>query len=178
MRAVRDQQKRGPAKVEPIEDEDRVKRKDTLPKAPDVRHRSEPLPTTEGVDEAGPTGEGEQWGTPFKIEWVRVQRLPFYRTRHLRNPWNHDREVKVSRDGTELDPTVGQALLEEWDRPEPVATPGPGPPPPQARRGGGGGGGGGRTQSFRGGAPSASSSGQYTQHRPQQGDRGGGPQKT
>lgn len=180
-RAVRDQQKRGPAKVEQVEDEDGVKRKDTaLPKAPDVRYHSEPPPTTE-VDGAGPstaTGEGEpvQWGTPFKIEWVRVQRLPFYRTRHLRNPWNHDREVKVSRDGTELDPIVGQALLDEWDKPDPPAptsAPGPGPPPPpQARRGGGGG--GGRTQSSRGGGPPMPSSGQYTQHRQQQ---GGGPQK-
>ncbi|KZT11880.1 uncharacterized protein LAESUDRAFT_618092, partial [Laetiporus sulphureus 93-53] len=54
-------------------------------------------------------------GNPFKVQWVRTERLPFYRTRHLRNPWNHDREVKVSRDGTELEPSVGQALLDEWD---------------------------------------------------------------
>lgn len=59
------------------------------------------------------------WGEPFKIEWIHTDRLPFYRTRHLRNPWNHDREIKVSRDGTELEPSVGKALLEEWDRPEP-----------------------------------------------------------
>ncbi|CDO77163.1 hypothetical protein BN946_scf184657.g38 [Trametes cinnabarina] len=45
--------------------------------------------------------EGPSWGN---------------RSRHLRNPWNHDREVKVSRDGTELEPSVGQALLEEWDK--------------------------------------------------------------
>jgi hypothetical protein len=56
------------------------------------------------------------WGDAFKVEWICLQRLPFYRTRHLRNPWNHDREVKVSRDGTELEPTVGQALLDEWRR--------------------------------------------------------------
>ena len=179
QRAIRDARKRGPSTAGQVEDEDRVKRKDmALAQAPDVRHHSEPPPTTEGVDEAGPstaTGEGEpaQWGTPFKIEWIRVQRLPFYRTRHLRNPWNHDREVKVSRDGTELDPLIGQALLDEWDKPEPVITNAPGPPqPPQARRGGGGGG-GGRTQSYRGGGPSSSSS-QHTQHWQQQ---GGGPQK-
>jgi hypothetical protein len=63
--------------------------------------------------------DGAIWGEPFKIEWVRTGRLPFYRTRHLRNPWNNDREIKVSRDGTELEPGVGQALLDEWDRPEP-----------------------------------------------------------
>ncbi|KAH9847928.1 YT521-B-like domain-containing protein [Lenzites betulinus] len=60
--------------------------------------------------------EGPVWGEPFKVEWVRSDRLPFTRTRHLRNPWNHDKEVKVSRDGTELEPAVGQALLEEWEK--------------------------------------------------------------
>jgi hypothetical protein len=56
------------------------------------------------------------WGEPFRLQWIKTERLPFYRTRHLRNPWNHDREIKVSRDGTELEPSVGQALLDEWDR--------------------------------------------------------------
>ena len=59
-------------------------------------------------------------GRPFRVEWIRTDTLPFFRTRHLRNPWNHGREVKVSRDGTELEPTVGQQLLDDWDRP-PVA---------------------------------------------------------
>lgn len=56
----------------------------------------------------------EGWGESFKIEWLCTERLPFFRTRHLRNPWNHDREIKVSRDGTELEPSVGQTLLDEW----------------------------------------------------------------
>lgn len=60
--------------------------------------------------------EPPTWGETFRLQWVKTERLPFYRTRHLRNPWNHDREIKVSRDGTELEPSVGQALLEEWDR--------------------------------------------------------------
>ncbi|GLB38684.1 putative YT521-B-like domain containing protein [Lyophyllum shimeji] len=59
----------------------------------------------------------EDWGESFKVQWICTERLPFTRTRHLRNPWNHDREVKVSRDGTELEPTVGRRLLEEWKRP-------------------------------------------------------------
>lgn len=67
--------------------------------------------TTEKRVEDSPT-----WGEPFRLQWIKTERLPFYRTRHLRNPWNHDREVKVSRDGTELEPSVGQALLDEWDR--------------------------------------------------------------
>ncbi|KAF7364719.1 hypothetical protein MVEN_00341700 [Mycena venus] len=56
----------------------------------------------------------EGWGENFKLQWLCTDRLPFLRTRHIRNPWNHDREIKVSRDGTEIEPTVGQALLEEW----------------------------------------------------------------
>jgi hypothetical protein len=71
----------------------------------------------EGQEEAGkregPAREG--WGESFKVEWLSTTRLPFYRTRHLRNPWNHDREIKVSRDGTELEPSVGQKLLDEWE---------------------------------------------------------------
>ncbi|KAI0064131.1 hypothetical protein BV25DRAFT_1823679 [Artomyces pyxidatus] len=89
---------------------------------------------------AGPGQDQEQdeaWGQPFRVEWIRTERLPFYRTRHLRNPWNHGREVKVSRDGTELEPSVGQELLEEWDRPPPSPRTSPVPaaarPPPQRR---------------------------------------------
>ncbi|TFK68959.1 hypothetical protein BDN72DRAFT_841151 [Pluteus cervinus] len=57
----------------------------------------------------------ESWGESFRIQWITTERLPFNRARHLRNPWNHDREVKVSRDGTELEPGVGKKLLEEWE---------------------------------------------------------------
>ncbi|KAI9507624.1 YT521-B-like domain-containing protein [Russula earlei] len=58
-------------------------------------------------------------GRSFHVDWIRTERLPFFRTRHLRNPWNHGREVKVSRDGTELEPNIGRELLEEWDKPPP-----------------------------------------------------------
>ncbi|KIP10180.1 hypothetical protein PHLGIDRAFT_66093 [Phlebiopsis gigantea 11061_1 CR5-6] len=75
------------------------------------------------ADDGADKDEGPVWGDSFQIEWVRTNRLPFYRTRHLRNPWNHDREIKVSRDGTELEPSVGQALLDEWDKPEPAPSP-------------------------------------------------------
>lgn len=94
----------------------------------------------------------ESWGEPFKVEWVCTDRLPFTRTKHLRNPWNHDREVKVSRDGTEIEPQVGQMLLDEWERmrqesttastSSPVA---PQPSTSQAWRGGGVGGAARRT---------------------------------
>lgn len=58
----------------------------------------------------------EGWGDTFRIDWISTNRLPFYRIRHIRNPWNHDREVKVSRDGTELEPSVGQQLIDEWEQ--------------------------------------------------------------
>ncbi|PCH40236.1 hypothetical protein WOLCODRAFT_136739 [Wolfiporia cocos MD-104 SS10] len=82
-----------------------------------------------GAREGEEARESPTWGEPFKVQWIKTERLPFYRTRHLRNPWNHDREVKVSRDGTELEPSVGEALLREWDQPAP-------PPPitPSAER--------------------------------------------
>ncbi|KAH8981893.1 YT521-B-like domain-containing protein [Lactarius akahatsu] len=78
-------------------------------------------------------GPGPAWDRPFRIEWIRTDPLPFFRTRHLRNPWNHGREAKVSRDGTELEPTVGQQLLDEWDKPY-VAVDNP-PGPSRTRRG-------------------------------------------
>ena len=51
-------------------------------------------------------------GKPFKVEWMSTNRLPFYRTRGLRNAWNANREVKIARDGTELEPGVGRQLVD------------------------------------------------------------------
>ena len=74
--------------------------------------------------EEAPAGEGDtspvvaqSWGKPFRIEWVSTNRLPFYRTRGLRNPWNANREVKIARDGTELEPGVGERLLQMFRGP-------------------------------------------------------------
>jgi len=84
------------------------------------------------------------WGRSFKVEWIQVGRLPFAkqvpslapdppdfcpelilplppphpsprRTRHITNPFNQGREVKVSRDGTEVEPRAGQELIRAWD---------------------------------------------------------------
>lgn len=55
--------------------------------------------------------EGQTWGKPFHLKWLSTNKLPFYRTRGLRNPWNSNREVKIARDGTELEPTVGRNLI-------------------------------------------------------------------
>ena len=56
------------------------------------------------------------FGKPFKIEWLATTRLPFYRTRGLRNPWNANREVKIARDGTELETSVGRRLVQMFQR--------------------------------------------------------------
>jgi hypothetical protein len=85
----------------------------------------------DGVEEEDSTGSDQDadssppskaWGKPFKVEWVSTTRLPFYRTRGLRNPWNSNREVKIARDGTELETTIGRRLLSLFHRlPSPVA---------------------------------------------------------
>jgi hypothetical protein len=65
---------------------------------------------------AGEEGPTKTWGKPFKLEWLSTSRLPFYRTRGLRNPWNSNREVKIARDGTELEPSVGRRLIGLFNR--------------------------------------------------------------
>ncbi|KAI1441099.1 hypothetical protein F5Y02DRAFT_316179 [Annulohypoxylon stygium] len=82
---------------------------------------------TEDSDETASAQEGEggpnkAWGKPFKLEWLATTRLPFYRTRGLRNPWNSNREVKIARDGTELEPSVGRRLIGLFNR---IQSPGP-----------------------------------------------------
>ncbi|THU77055.1 YTH-domain-containing protein, partial [Dendrothele bispora CBS 962.96] len=66
------------------------------------------------VEGIGGERKDETWGESFKVEWICTERLPFYRIQHIRNSWNHDKEIKVSRDGTELEPSVGQQLIDEW----------------------------------------------------------------
>lgn len=71
--------------------------------------------------EGGDAPPSKAWGKPFKIEWVSTTRLPFYRTRGLRNPWNSNREVKIARDGTELETSIGRRLLSLFHRvPSPI----------------------------------------------------------
>ncbi|KAJ7900970.1 YT521-B-like domain-containing protein [Mycena olivaceomarginata] len=53
-------------------------------------------------------------GQEFVLHWRSTTPLPFMRTRHLQNPWNHGGAVKMSRDGTELEPAVGHPLIKVW----------------------------------------------------------------
>lgn len=70
--------------------------------------------------------EPKAWGKPFRVEWLSTTRLPFYRTRGLRNPWNSNREVKIARDGTELEPSVGRKVIGLFNK---VQSPVPNVPP-------------------------------------------------
>lgn len=63
-----------------------------------------------GGEDAGTSDQ--TFGKPFRIEWMSTERVPFYRTRGLRNPWNSNREVKIARDGTEIEPSVGRKLVQ------------------------------------------------------------------
>lgn len=83
-------------------------------------------------DDTMMSSDAQAFGKPFKIEWLATNRLPFYRTRGLRNPWNANREVKIARDGTELETSVGRRLVQMFQRSptEPQAPMGYGPPRP------------------------------------------------
>ncbi|GJJ74973.1 hypothetical protein EMPS_07331 [Entomortierella parvispora] len=56
------------------------------------------------------------WGTVFTVEWIQVHKVPFSRTTHLLNPLYENREVKVSKDGTEVEASVGEQLLSLFQR--------------------------------------------------------------
>lgn len=43
----------------------------------------------------------------MQLRWLSTRRVPFSRARGLRNPWNSNRAVKIARDGTEVEPSVG-----------------------------------------------------------------------
>jgi hypothetical protein len=52
------------------------------------------------------------WASSFQVEWIAIHELPFSETLHLHNSWNDNKPVKISRDGQELPPEIGQALCD------------------------------------------------------------------
>lgn len=76
----------------------------------------------EDTEDMTAMGETQSFGKPFKIEWLTTNRLPFYRTRGLRNPWNANREIKIARDGTELETSVGRRLIRMFPKSSPTPT--------------------------------------------------------
>ncbi|XP_074669561.1 3'-5' RNA helicase YTHDC2 isoform X2 [Strix aluco] len=64
--------------------------------------------------------KSQDWGSAglggvFKVEWIRKESIPFQCTHHLLNPWNDNKKVQISRDSQELEPQVGEQLLQLWD---------------------------------------------------------------
>ncbi|KAK3706130.1 hypothetical protein LTR37_012957 [Vermiconidia calcicola] len=74
------------------------------------------LPDDEGKETAQGKGAtrstGDTGGRAFDLEWLSTTRLPFYHTRGLRNPVNQNREIKIARDGTAIEPSVGRCLID------------------------------------------------------------------
>ncbi|XP_045156414.2 3'-5' RNA helicase YTHDC2-like [Mercenaria mercenaria] len=54
-------------------------------------------------------------GGVFSVDWIKRGNLQFQATHHLLNPWNENKRVQVSRDGQEIEPSVGEALTCLWD---------------------------------------------------------------
>lgn len=79
-------------------------RRENTAEGPRPPRQSTLAPPPTGSGSSGSDGGDNSLAQPFRIQWIKVAPLSFSRTRHLRNPWNGDREVKVSRDGTEVEP--------------------------------------------------------------------------
>ncbi|XP_064476909.1 YTH domain-containing protein 1-like [Ornithodoros turicata] len=49
-------------------------------------------------------------GGVFQVDWICRRELPFTKTAHLYNPWNEGKQVKIGRDGQEIEPRVAEEL--------------------------------------------------------------------
>jgi hypothetical protein len=78
--------------------------------------------TSPNIELEGGNG-GQDPGHPFQIEWISTARLPFHRTRGLRNSWNANKEVKIARDGTGLEPSIGRRLVQMFHLPAQTCAP-------------------------------------------------------
>jgi hypothetical protein len=93
--------------------------------APEHEDEESTQQTEQEEKEAGSFRQRQEWGKSFQVDWISTNRLPFYRTRGLRNPWNENREIKIARDGTEIEPSIGQRLVQMFHLPIPTRSNGP-----------------------------------------------------
>lgn len=63
-----------------------------------------------------PELSGPNLNAPLPIEWIKRTNIPYPATRHLLNPYNENHKVQTSRDGQEIEPSVGEALCKLWDK--------------------------------------------------------------
>ncbi|GFU19130.1 3'-5' RNA helicase YTHDC2 [Nephila pilipes] len=73
-------------------------------------------------DQRPPEFSAANLGTCYQIEWIKKANIPFQSTRHLQNAWNENRKVQISRDGQELEPSVGESLCKLIVKGQPVFT--------------------------------------------------------
>ncbi|KAL1521217.1 hypothetical protein AB1Y20_022766 [Prymnesium parvum] len=57
----------------------------------------------------------QSWGGVFKVKWQTIYDLSFQSAIHLRNPLNENKPIKISRDGQEVEPSVGFAMARLFD---------------------------------------------------------------
>ncbi|CAO1623842.1 unnamed protein product [Parajaminaea phylloscopi] len=89
-----------------------------------VRSALESEPSAPVVDISTPTPtatEGhiqdeDPQSNPFKVDWRQTRPLPFSAVKHLRNPWNENKSLRVARDGTEVAIDTGAELISLWER--------------------------------------------------------------
>ncbi|KAK3882695.1 hypothetical protein Pcinc_012942 [Petrolisthes cinctipes] len=55
-------------------------------------------------------------GPLYKVEWVRKWNVGFHLTRRLYNPYNDNMQVHMSRDGQEVEPSIGEQLIRLWEK--------------------------------------------------------------
>ncbi|KAK4497204.1 hypothetical protein PRZ48_011654 [Zasmidium cellare] len=67
--------------------------------------------TSDGTKPPDDGSSSQPQNRPFQIEWLSVRRVTFQRTKGMRNPWNSNKEVKVARDGTELETETGRGVV-------------------------------------------------------------------
>ncbi|XP_042863704.1 3'-5' RNA helicase YTHDC2-like [Penaeus japonicus] len=62
------------------------------------------------------TSAGPTLGPLYKIDWVKKWNVGFHQTRRLYNPYTDNMQVHMSRDGQEVEASVGDQLIKLWEK--------------------------------------------------------------